>query len=284
MFENMGHDAWSASLRPKVLGSWNLHQELPRDLDFFVIFSSVAAIIGSQGQSNYAAANAFEDELAKYRLGRGEKAVSLNLSLLAGEGYAVENQKALMQFMTIKQMLLMSQPEVFAILDHYCNKAVPAGSLDRSQVVMGLEIPGDLLDRGREPSAWAQEPLFANLHQITPSATGLLDNNKNRDDNGQGVGGGPGLIKQIEGAASHTEAAGILTEGLVAKLCRILSLAPDAFDRNSPLHTYGVDSLIAVELRNWFLKVLKVDVAVFEILGGATATTLGQAVVEKMQT
>lgn len=83
MFENMSYHDWSTSLRPKVLGCWNLHRLLPRNLDFFIIVSSVAAIIGSQGQSNYASANAFQDELARYRLSRGEKAISLNLSLLS---------------------------------------------------------------------------------------------------------------------------------------------------------------------------------------------------------
>ncbi|KAI0909849.1 KR domain-containing protein [Ustulina deusta] len=49
----------------------NLHQQLPRDLDFFVLFSSPAGTISSQGQSNYAAGNTFQDKLAAYRLARG---------------------------------------------------------------------------------------------------------------------------------------------------------------------------------------------------------------------
>ncbi|KAF2962673.1 hypothetical protein GQX73_g10900 [Xylaria multiplex] len=277
MFENMTFRDWSTSLRPKVQGTWNLHRLLPRNLDFFVIFSSVAAIIGSQGQSNYAAANAFEDELARYRLSQGEKAISLNLSLLAGEGYAVENQKVLMQFMTIKQMLLMSQAEVFAILDHYCNKDLPFDA-SRSQVVMGLDVPSDIIARGMEPSAWAQEPLFANLGQITGSNDPLSQMSSQDTSNNEIE-----LATRIQNAASPAEAANILTEGLVARLCRILSISPEEFDRSQPMHMYGVDSLIAVELRNWFLKTLKVDIAVFEILGGATADMLGKVAAEKMQ-
>lgn len=60
-------------------------------------------------------------------------------------------------------------------------------------------------------------------------------------------------------------------------------MSRESFDLNQPLHNYGVDSLIAVELRNWFIKTLKVDLAVFEILGGATAMMLGQAAAEKMR-
>jgi sulfur carrier protein ThiS len=123
------HDLWSlvrACLQPKVVGSWNLHEQLLHDLDFFVIFSSLPGIISLQGQSNYVAGNTYEDELAQYRLNRGEKAIALNLSLLAREGYAAENQEALMQFVKTKHMQLMSQLEVFAILNHYYNNTTPA--------------------------------------------------------------------------------------------------------------------------------------------------------------
>jgi myxalamid-type polyketide synthase MxaB len=55
-------------LAPKMIGGWNLHlASLDKPLDFFVLFSSVASILGSPGQSNYAAANAFLDGLADYR-------------------------------------------------------------------------------------------------------------------------------------------------------------------------------------------------------------------------
>ena len=66
-------------MSPKVLGAWNLHtltQNMP--LDFFVMFSSAAAILGTVGQGNYAAANSFMDGLAHYRKFRGLPAMSIN--------------------------------------------------------------------------------------------------------------------------------------------------------------------------------------------------------------
>ena len=76
------HQNWSRYLRvmrPKIAGAWNLHRLTRHDsLDFFVLFSSIASLLGSPGQTNYSAANAFLDALAHWRKSQGLPGLSIN--------------------------------------------------------------------------------------------------------------------------------------------------------------------------------------------------------------
>jgi acyl transferase domain-containing protein/acyl carrier protein len=84
-------DRFERVMKPKIEGAWHLHTltaDLP--LDFFVCFSSAASVLGSPGQGNYAAANAFMDALARYRRGIGLPALSINWAAWSEAGMAAE--------------------------------------------------------------------------------------------------------------------------------------------------------------------------------------------------
>jgi hypothetical protein len=87
----MSLDTWQAAIQPKVTGSWNLHELLPSELDFFVMLSSVSGIFGNRGQANYAAGNTFQDALAAYRIARGMKASVIDLGSVSNVGWVEEN-------------------------------------------------------------------------------------------------------------------------------------------------------------------------------------------------
>ncbi|TGJ78460.1 hypothetical protein E0Z10_g10307, partial [Xylaria hypoxylon] len=92
VFANMSHEDWEESTNPKTRGSWNLHTVLPKGFDFFVLLSSIAGIVGSAGQANYAAGNTYIDALAHYRNALGERAVALDLGAILDHGVLAANE------------------------------------------------------------------------------------------------------------------------------------------------------------------------------------------------
>ncbi len=60
----------------------------------------------------------------------------------------------------------------------------------------------------------------------------------------------------------------------MSKLSKVLSMPQENIDASKPMHVFGVDSLVAVEIRNWFNKKLNANVTVFDILGNASISQL----------
>ena len=89
----MNWERFNKVMAPKVQGAWNLHN-LTRDkpLDFFILFSSAASLLGSPGQGNHVAANTFLDSLAHYRRSQGLPALSINWGVWSDIGAAAKRQ------------------------------------------------------------------------------------------------------------------------------------------------------------------------------------------------
>ena len=89
-------DSFSKVIAPKANGAWTLHRYFENtDLDFFVLYSSAAALLGSAGQANYASANSFLDTLAAYRRSRKQASLSINWGPWSSVGAATRKDRLL---------------------------------------------------------------------------------------------------------------------------------------------------------------------------------------------
>jgi len=91
----MSLDEWNEAVRSKVNASWNLHNSLGPDLDFFILLSSTMGVAGNPEQSNYAAGSTFQDALARHLASQGIHAVSLDLPVILGVGFVAEKPELL---------------------------------------------------------------------------------------------------------------------------------------------------------------------------------------------
>ena len=262
----MTHEDWELSSRSKVLGSWNLHAALPPDLDFFVLISSLHGIFGGRAQANYSAGNTFKDALAHHRISRRQKAVSIDLGLMADEGFAAENEHLLKSMRRLGHFVDVRREQLLALMDHYCDARLPLLSHADAQVLVGIRLPSAIVERGIDVHHSLQRPMFRHLYSIDASLSTSGPSNQSSVVVDRAA--------VLRAAASEEEAAALVTEWFSAKLGQSLGLSPADVDARRPVHAYGVDSLAAIDLRNWFQKEVGADVAVFEVLGNQSVAGL----------
>ncbi|KAH8883307.1 phenolpthiocerol synthesis polyketide synthase ppsA [Thozetella sp. PMI_491] len=272
MFPNMSLDNYLAGLAPKVQGSWNLHTLLPKGMDFFILLSSGLGIVGGASQANYCAGNAYQDSLARYRTAQGEKAISLDLGMILSVGFVSERPET-MGMLRSKGFMSMRETEFLGLLEYYCDPKLPLQSALKSQVISGLETPASFKARGVDEPYWAASPKYRNLYQIGLETEVTSDTaDPSRD------------FRTLLGATRDLEEAALLvTEATIKKLARALSIPEQDIDSTKTMHSYGVDSLVAAEMRNWIAKEMKADVAVFDIMGNTSLANLGGEVARKSQ-
>jgi aryl carrier-like protein len=263
-------DEWISATRPKIQGTWNLHNILPSRMDFFIMLSSVAGVFGNGGQANYCAGNTFQDAFAGFRVAKGEKALSIDLGAVSEEGYLAENSALMERVARLEVFRPNDLADIFALLDYHCQPGInlpPA----TAQVITGLPIPADILAKGRDMPSIMQRPLFRQTFFMESSDSQTTQTNPNRES----------VTAAFVNASNEEEGNKIVSEALRHKLSRILGMTPEQLDLNHSLASYGVDSLVGLEIRKWLAKESGADLTVFEILSGATFAQIGVAAAAK---
>jgi hypothetical protein len=267
---------FQTTVRSKVPATRNLHELLPRDMDFFILLSSISGIIGKRGQSNYAVGNTYQDAMARYRMAQGLPTISVDLGQILSVGFMAENIESTSTLRKDGLGNVMQESEWLALLDILCEPA--KGSAPTSwpaQVALGMDNPNKMLRSGMELPTWMHEPMYKQLHNIR---FGEGDSNSSADGSGNVA-----CSALLSTATSLDEATEIVATAIVRKLCKALSTSERDIDTGKPLHDFGVDSLVAVELRSWFMKDIGSDVAVFDIMGNLSIHELGELAAKRSQ-
>lgn len=254
---------WKAALDPKVQGSWNLHNELPRGLDFFILISSMMATIGGASLSAYSAANSYMDALARYRVCKGERAAALGLGIVPDGGYLIDHPERLMGVEGVDKYAFTHMRDIYALLEIYCDPANTfSRSLEDCQPVLGIRPPAHWGHLEEVPAIFCQ-PFWGHMHYVRAldSEVQGLDDIK---DNAVGVRRKRALdaAARLAVASSLAEAAEIASEALAQRISTLLGTPVDRLDPQKSMLSHGIDSLSAVDIRNWVGQVFNVDLPV----------------------
>jgi acyl transferase domain-containing protein/acyl carrier protein len=247
-------------LRPKVMGGWLLHRLLQDDtLDFFILFSSAGSLLGQPGQGNYAAANAFLDALAHHRQAQGQPALSINWGAWAGEGFADSvGGKRLAARLALLGISSIAPRQALEVL----------GRLLQQSATQVIAVPVNWKQYREFYPAGSASPLLSELAREAAEVPRPAGRTSERRD---------ALL-----AAEPAERRQLLESYLSEHVARALGLSPSRLDLQQSLSDLGLDSLMAVELKNRIALDLKVNVPVVKFLQGFSVDQAVTQVLEQL--
>lgn len=256
--EQMTVQQYMAAIRPKVHGTWNLHEQfLGQDLDFFVMLSSLSGVVGLPSQCNYAAGGTYEDALARYRIVNGLPAAVVDIGVVQAVGVVAKNQDLADGLRRLGYKPLIEDHVLTAIESIIAQPP-------KSQVLIGLD------GINWETSGLIRDSRF----------TALKARDSAQINGGGASSASAGELSSLLASASSKEAAvTAVTASISKKLVEIFLMAEEDVDPSKPPTAYGVDSLSAVELRNMLSLKAGAEVSIFKIMQSASITDLAASVV-----
>lgn len=275
IFGSMSVEEFHDAIRPKVLGTWNLHNtalQQPQLLTFFTLLSSISGVVGQKSQANYAAANVFLDSFASYRRSLGLAACSVDLGVVEDVGYISERETISKRLDTkiwsgINEGLLHKILK-FSILQQQNPPLNPAGA---SQMITGIPVPQP------SDSSLLRDARFSCL---CFGKAKVMAGRSDKQDTSRDM---RALLALLNAKADTAKVLEATIELIGRQLAKNLSMS-EQMEPGKALSGYGIDSLAAVEFRNWVRTELGGEITTLEIVNAKTLASLSELIVAKMGT
>jgi hypothetical protein len=219
-------------------------------MDFFIMMSSMIGIMGNVSQASYAAGNTYQDALAHFRRSQGQNATSLDLGPISDIGQLTEDEGMRASVESTGNFTMLSSTDIHAMLAYY----IQGGK--GPQLVTGIKPPSRISSSKSGLPYWIQRPLFRQLHNSLSHRTTIPLKEAVAAD-----------LSSMVAQASDSDVEDLVINALLEKLSRTLSIPLSKLDPLDKMSALGVDSLFSVDLRNWFVKELQSDIAIFDIMG-----------------
>lgn len=279
-------DDWLEVMGPKFQGTWNLHQAIPQEwLDFFVLFSSFSGLVGQWGQANYAASNTFLDAFVQYRQGLGHPASVLAIGCMEDVGYISQNPSVLENFRASAVHMLREQDLLDSLQLVISRSSTPplipcpstkTGFVNKSQVAIGLRSTMPLSDPSNR-NIWKRDPrmaVYRNAEETTTVDSSSAD---------EGLKRFLASVSTNPSKLDEKSSVDFLAHEIGISVYSFLMKSEAELDISQTLAAMGVDSLTAIEVRNWWKQNLGLEVTVLEMLNGGSIYQLGELAAQRLK-
>lgn len=264
LFEKMTWEEYIQVTEGKVQGGWNFHHVLQHSpLDFFVAISSAAGAVGNRGQAAYSAANCFLNALVQHRLAKGLPASSLDLTAVSDSGYLADNLEKAAEVARNLGSDSICEAEVLALLNAAIDGTM--GATCNNHTITGMRITANMRP------FWTEDAKFKAMRIAAEEAAA-------KDASANAV---VSFNAALKASQSRAEAEDAVCRGLVDKIASVLMMETEDLDITRSLSHYPLDSLVAIEIRNYITREFEANMQVLELLSSGSIQTLARGVCSK---
>ncbi|OIW24709.1 putative polyketide synthase [Coniochaeta ligniaria NRRL 30616] len=264
LYEKMTWDDYNQVIAGKVQGGWNFHHALASTpLDFFIAISSAAGAVGNRGQAAYSAANCFLNALVQHRLSLGLPASSLDLTAVSDAGYLADDLDKAAEVARNLGSDTICEAEVLALLAAAINGKM--ATTCNSHTITGMRITATMRP------FWTEDAKFQAMRLAAEEAA-AMDASANTVIS---------FNAALKASKSLAEAEEVVCKGLVDKISTVLMLDAEDMDVTRSLSHYPLDSLVAIEIRNFITREFEANLQVLELLSSGSIQTLAKGVCSK---
>jgi len=274
LFEKMSLEDYNAVIGPRMHGILNLQRILRRQreskLDFFINLSSLSSVVGTMGQAAYTSSGTFMAAMAQYPSLAGVPCRTIDLPMVRDVGYLAADQKRQEEASHQLGGVSIDASDIRAVLAAAMRNEMECSA--NNHCLLGLN--GVKTTPVKDLPFWARDPKLS--HLLRSSILSEIDSTQTQQHDSK-----VSPATAVRHASSYSSAESLVVDAVVHKIASTLMRPVDEVDPSAHISGYGLDSLVAIEVRNWITRELEANLQILEILTSDSVYALARTILSK---